>query len=124
MAWQGNYASAFSLAGVVLDGVVLGGVLTAFTQHAAQRSADRAEERRQSIATTELRRAEQVQAIKDFLACVQDAERAAYTHPEPWGADEDGWLTTAQTVMGNSGRRIAVSPCSMTRPWRPPRSRP
>ncbi len=94
MAWQGNYASAFSLAGVVL-----GGVLTAFTQHAAQRSADRAEERRQSIATTELRRAEQVQAIKDFLACVQDAERAAYTGPEPWGADEDGWMTTAQTVM-------------------------
>ncbi|MEU5239362.1 hypothetical protein ACH4UR_08640 [Streptomyces lydicus] len=68
-------------------------------QHAAQRSADRAEERRQSIATTELRRAEQVQAIKDFFARVQDAERAAYTRPEPWGADEDGWMTTAQTVM-------------------------
>ncbi|WP_042377323.1 hypothetical protein [Streptacidiphilus melanogenes] len=88
------WASTFSLAGVVL-----GGALTAFTQRAAQRSADRAEDRRQSQATTETRRAEQVEAIKEFLACAQEAERAAYSRPEPWGADEDGWMTRAQTVM-------------------------
>ncbi|MFF8866276.1 hypothetical protein ACF08B_29985 [Streptomyces sp. NPDC015139] len=88
------WVSAFSL-----GGVVLGGVLTAFTERAAQRSADRAEERRRLSATTELRRAEQVQPIKDFLSCAQDAERAAYTRPEPWSADEDGWMTRTQAVM-------------------------
>ncbi|WP_031075121.1 hypothetical protein [Streptomyces sp. NRRL WC-3742] len=88
------WGSAFSLAGVVL-----GGALTAFTQRAAQRSADRAEERRQSAATAETRRAEQVQAIQEFLACAQLAERVAYARPEPWGADEDGWMTRAQAVM-------------------------
>lgn len=39
------------------------------------------------------------QTACNFLACVHDAERAAYTRPEPCGADEDGWMTTAQTVM-------------------------
>ncbi|MFB6892426.1 hypothetical protein ACFCX4_24290 [Kitasatospora sp. NPDC056327] len=88
------WASAFSL-----GGVALGGGLTAFTQRAAQRSADRAAERRQSEATAETRRAEQVQAIKEFLVCAQDAERAAYSRPQPWGADEDGWMTRARAVM-------------------------
>lgn len=88
------WVSAFSL-----GGVVLGGVLAAFTQPAAQRSADRAEERRRLSATTELRRAEQVQPVKDFLARAQDAERAAYTRPELRGADEDGWMTRTQAVM-------------------------
>lgn len=88
------WASTFSLAGVAL-----GGALTAFTQRAAQRSADRAEERRQSAATAEMRRAEQVEAIKEFLVCAQDAERAAYSRPEPWGDDEEGWMTRTQTVM-------------------------
>ncbi|MEY9846498.1 hypothetical protein [Streptacidiphilus sp. MAP5-3] len=88
--------SAFSLAGVAL-----GGALTAFTQRAAQRAADRAEERRQSAATAETRRAEQVQAIKEYLVCAQDAERAAYTRPEPWGDDENGWTARTQAVMTN-----------------------
>ncbi|WP_329491951.1 hypothetical protein OG618_36710 [Kitasatospora sp. NBC_01246] len=88
------WVSTFSLAGVVR-----GGALTAFTQRAAQRSADRAEERRRSAATAETRRTEQVQAIQEFLACAQLAERAAYARPEPWGADEDGWMTGAQATM-------------------------
>ncbi|MFC7963058.1 hypothetical protein [Streptomyces cinereoruber] len=88
------WVSMFSLAGVVV-----GGALTAFTQRAAQRSADRAEERRQSAATAETRRAEQVQAIQEFLACAQLAERAAYSRPEAWGADEEGWMTGAKEVM-------------------------
>ncbi|MEU1039688.1 hypothetical protein ACFYP4_08795 [Streptomyces sp. NPDC005551] len=87
-------ASVFSL-----TGVVLGGALTAFTQRATQRSAERAEERRQAAATAEARRAEKLQAIKEFLACAQDAERAAYSRPEPWGDDEDGWMTQAQATM-------------------------
>ncbi|MFE6852495.1 hypothetical protein ACFVDH_17090 [Streptomyces sp. NPDC057674] len=88
------WVSTFSLAGVVL-----GGALTAFTQRAAQRSADRAEERRRLSATAETRRSEQVQAIQEFLACAQLAEQAAYSRPKAWGADEDGWMTRAKEVM-------------------------
>ena len=88
------WASAVSLAGVVV-----GGALTAFTQRGTQRAAERAEERRAAVATAETRRAEQLQAIKEFLACAQEAERAAYSRPDPWGDDEDGWMTGAQTTM-------------------------
>lgn len=88
------WTSIFSLAGVVL-----GGGLTAFTQRATQKSAERVERGRQAIATTEARRAEQVQAIKDFIACAQEAERAAYSRPRPWGDDEDGWMTRTRTTM-------------------------
>lgn len=87
------WASIFSLAGVAL-----GGALTALSQRATQRSAERLEERRQAAATSEARRAEQMQAIKDFIACAQDAERAAYSRPEAWGDDED-WNSTASGVM-------------------------
>jgi hypothetical protein len=87
------WAPIFSLAGVAL-----GGGLTALSQRAAQRSAERLEERRQAAATNEARRAEQMQAIKDFIACAQDAERAAYSRPEAWGDDED-WNSTASGVM-------------------------
>ncbi|MEV6394742.1 hypothetical protein AB0M39_08175 [Streptomyces sp. NPDC051907] len=87
------WAPIFSLAGVAL-----GGGLTALSQRAAQRSAERLEERRQAAATSEARRAEQMQAIKDFIACAQDAERAAYGRPEAWGDDED-WNSTASGVM-------------------------
>ncbi|MFK0045065.1 hypothetical protein ACIQU4_13295 [Streptomyces sp. NPDC090741] len=87
------WVSVFSLAGVAL-----GGGLTAFTQRASQRSAERTEERRQAAATAEGRRAEQLQAIKDFIACTQEAERAAYSRPEPWG-DDDGWSKPAGATM-------------------------
>lgn len=87
-------APAFSLAGVVL-----GGVLTAFTQRATQRSAERTEERRQAATTAEVRRAEQLLAIQRFLECAQEAERAAYRRPEPWGDDEDGWMTRTGDIM-------------------------
>ena len=82
-----------------LTGVVLGSMLTALTQRSTQRSVERAEERRQASATAETRRAEQLQAIKEFIACAQEAERAAYRRPEPWGDDEKGWMTQTQAVM-------------------------
>jgi hypothetical protein len=82
-----------------LSGVVLGSGLTAFAQRATQRSAERTEERKQAAATAEARRAEQLQAIKEFIACAQAAERAAYRRPEPWGDDEEGWMTQTQPTM-------------------------
>ncbi len=88
------WVSVFSL-----TGVVLGGGMTALTQRATQRSAERTEERRHSAATAEARRAEQLQAIKELIACAADAERAAYTRPEPWGDDECGWMSQAQATM-------------------------
>ncbi|MFD9223198.1 hypothetical protein ACFWDI_25060 [Streptomyces sp. NPDC060064] len=99
-----------------LTGVVLGGGLTAFAQRATQRSAERTEERRQSAATAEVRRAEQLQAIKEFIACAQDAERAAYRRPEPWGDDEEGWMTHTQAVMTSlwTAERTVVLLCDET----------
>jgi hypothetical protein len=88
------WVSVFSLAGVLL-----GGALSALTQRATQGAAERAEERRQAATIGEARRAEQLQAISQFLACAQDAERAAYSRPAPWGGDEDGWMTRTQTTM-------------------------
>ncbi len=84
---------------VSLAGVALGGGLTALAQRATQRSAERAEERRQTAATTESRRAEQIDVLKEFLSCAQAAERAAYGRPDPWGDDEDGWMTQTGPVM-------------------------
>ncbi|MER5950327.1 hypothetical protein ABT127_30215 [Streptomyces sp. NPDC001904] len=88
------WAPLFSLAGVVL-----GGGLTALSQRAVQRSAERLEERRQAVAGREARRAEQLQAIKDFLACVQESEAVAYRRPVAWGEDE-GWHGAASAAMG------------------------
>ncbi|QKV93907.1 hypothetical protein HUT19_20850 [Streptomyces sp. NA02950] len=87
------WASVLSLAGVAL-----GGGLTAFAQHATQRSAERAEERRQVVAAAESRRAEQLEALKEFIARAQTAERAAYSRPEEWGDDED-WTARAGEAM-------------------------
>ncbi|MFD4143641.1 MULTISPECIES: hypothetical protein [unclassified Streptomyces] len=81
-----------------LAGVALGGGLTALSQRATQRSAERSEERRQAVATAEARRAEQMQTIKEFIACAQDAERAAYSRPEAWG-DDEGWRDRASATM-------------------------
>ncbi|WP_406382471.1 hypothetical protein [Streptomyces sp. NBC_01618] len=81
-----------------LTGVALGGGLTAFSQRATQRSAERSEEQRRRAATDEARRAEQLQAIKEFIACAQEAERAAYSRPESWSGD-DGWSGPAAATM-------------------------
>lgn len=81
-----------------LVGVALGGGLTALTQRTTQRSADRAEQRRQAAVVTEARRAEQLQAIKEFIGCAQDAERAAYTRPESWGGEPE-WRRSAEAAM-------------------------
>ena len=69
-----------------LVGVLLGGGLTPLTQRATQRTTERLEWQRQRAATVEARRAEQIQAIKEFISCAQAAERAAYSRPEHWGA--------------------------------------
>ncbi|MER5257351.1 hypothetical protein [Streptomyces sp. NPDC002855] len=82
-----------------LAGVVLGGGLTAFAQRATQRSAERTEQRRQAVAEAESRRAEQLEVLKEFVAKAQEAERVAYSRPEPWGDDENGWMTGAGPVM-------------------------
>ncbi|WP_338704015.1 hypothetical protein V2W30_39655 (plasmid) [Streptomyces sp. Q6] len=82
-----------------LLGVVLGGVLTALSQRAVQRSTEMLEERRQVDAGRQARRAEQLQTIKDYLACVQEAEGVAYRRPHTWGEDE-AWHGTASSVMG------------------------
>ncbi|WP_227833956.1 hypothetical protein [Nocardia macrotermitis] len=96
--------------------MALGGGLTAFTQRATQRSAERIERRRQAVATAEARRAEQVQAIKDFIACAQKAERAAYRRPQPWGDDEDSWMTRTSPVMTELwiAERAVVLLCAAT----------
>ncbi|MFD0343454.1 hypothetical protein ACFVH0_33070 [Streptomyces sp. NPDC127117] len=81
-----------------LTGVALGGGLTALSQQFTQRSAERAEERRLKAATGEARRAEQLHAIKEFIACAQEAERAAYNRPDAWGGDDD-WNGSAGATM-------------------------
>ncbi|WP_328460074.1 hypothetical protein [Streptomyces sp. NBC_00448] len=82
-----------------LVGVALGGGLAAYVERAAQRSAERVEERRQASVTAESRRAEQLQVLKDFIMSAQAAESAAYSRPEPWGDDESGWMTRSKAVM-------------------------
>jgi hypothetical protein len=52
-----------------------------------------------SAAASEARRSELIQAIKDFVASAQQAERAAYDRPDPWDADGGRWLTDAKAVM-------------------------
>jgi len=92
-------ASELWAATIPLVGVVLGGGMAALTQRATQRAAGRAEERRQETATAEARRAEQVQALKEFIECAQAAESAAYSRPEEWGPGDGGWNDLAATVM-------------------------
>ncbi|MEE4492220.1 hypothetical protein [Streptomyces sp. BE230] len=82
-----------------LAGVLLGGGLTAFAQRATQRSAERTERHRLVAATAESRRAEQLAVLKEFVARAQQAEQVAYSRPEPWGDDEQGWMTGAKPVM-------------------------
>ncbi|MEU9090308.1 hypothetical protein [Streptomyces sp. NPDC048428] len=82
-----------------LVGVLLGGGLTAFAQRATQRAAERTERQRLAVATAESRRAEQLQVLKEFVAKAQEAERVAYRRPEPWGDDENGWMTSTGPVM-------------------------
>lgn len=47
----------------------------------------------------EARRAELLAALNEYLARAQQAERAAYRRPEPWGDDEEGWMSSAQQSM-------------------------
>jgi hypothetical protein len=81
-----------------LAGVLLGGTISYVVQHFTQRSADRAEARRQRIARSEARYAERVAIIDRFLVDAQDAERVAYDHHSR-GADNADWQRTADAAM-------------------------
>lgn len=81
-----------------LGGVVLGGGLSFLVQRTTQRSAERAEERRQRIALLEARRAERVELLERFVGVAAEAERSAFNRPTE-GEDAE-WNAGAQDVMG------------------------
>ncbi|NEY32645.1 hypothetical protein GTU99_10650 [Streptomyces sp. PRKS01-65] len=83
---------------ISLGGVVLGGVLSYLVQHRTQRSAERAEQRRQQIALSETRRAERLALLERFIEVSAEAERCAYTRPSAW-EDTDAWYLTTRDVM-------------------------
>jgi hypothetical protein len=75
-------------------GVVLGGGLSYLTQLTTQRQANRNEDKRQTKALAEARRAEQLDLLRQFIQIAQRAERLA--------EDRDGsseWVTAAKNVM-------------------------
>jgi hypothetical protein len=67
-------------------------------QCSTQRSADRAEARRQKVALAEARYAQRVGVIDRFLACAQDAERVAFDR-HVGGADGPDWQRMAAAAM-------------------------
>jgi hypothetical protein len=81
-----------------LGGVALGGGLSFVVQYATQRSAERAEERRQTVALSESRRAERLTQLQTFIEVAAEAERCAFTRPDGW-ADTDAWPVRTQDVM-------------------------
>lgn len=83
---------------ISLGGVVLGGLLSYAVQHRTQRSAERAEQRRQRIALAETRRAERFALLERFIEVAAAAERSAFSRPDGW-ADTDPWNLAAQDVM-------------------------
>ncbi|RKN45529.1 hypothetical protein [Micromonospora endolithica] len=81
-----------------LGGVVLGGGLSFWVQRATQRSAERAEERRQVLALTEGRRAERLAQVQSFVEVTAEAERCAFIRPATWSAGDE-WEVRTQEVM-------------------------
>jgi hypothetical protein len=83
-----------------LGGVLLGGGLSFLVQSSAQRSADRAAERRQGHELTEARRAERLGHLQQFVELAAAAERSAFTRPGAWAETEDDpWWFRTQDVM-------------------------
>lgn len=85
-------------------GVILGGVLTFLTQRTMQRAAERSEERRRGADLAEARRAEQIQALMEFIRFAHEAEGIAHARPVTWELG-DAWYQTARPAM--DGLRIA-----------------
>jgi hypothetical protein len=81
-----------------LGGVVLGGGLSFLVQDRTQRSAERAEERRQQMALSEARRAERLALLERFVEVGAEAERRAFSRPPQW-RDGDEWSVGTQAVM-------------------------
>lgn len=81
-----------------LGGVALGGGLSYLVQYTTQRSAERAEERRQTLEVSESRRAERLAQLERFVEVAAEAERSAFSRPPSWN-DEDKWLVKTQDVM-------------------------
>ncbi|MFL6122539.1 hypothetical protein [Actinophytocola sp.] len=84
---------------ISVAGVVLGGLLSFLVQHRTQRSAERAEQRRQLIALGETRRAEQLALLERFIEVAASAERSAFSRPtEDWDENHP-WHIRTQDVM-------------------------
>jgi hypothetical protein len=68
------------LSATSLIGVALGGALSFLVQHTTQRSAERAEQRRQAHEVTESRRAERLARLERFVevAAYLEANRLAF----------------------------------------------
>jgi len=81
-----------------LVGVLLGGTMSYVVQRSTQRSAERAEARRQNITLAEARYAERVAVIDRFLGCAQDAERVAYDRHQS-DANGEEWRRRADAGM-------------------------
>jgi hypothetical protein len=81
-------------------GVILGGGLTFITQRTTHRASERAEERRQQTALAETRRAEQIQALLEFIRFAHEAEGAAHARPESWELGDEWYRTARQAADG------------------------
>ncbi|WBC15692.1 hypothetical protein O7600_02320 [Micromonospora sp. WMMA1998] len=81
-----------------LGGVAIGGGLSYLVQHSTQRTAARAEQRRQELARTESRRAERLALVERFVGVAAEAERWAFTRPDRW-SDGEKWPTRTREVM-------------------------
>ncbi|MET7833406.1 hypothetical protein [Micromonospora sediminicola] len=81
-----------------LGGVAIGGGLSYLVQHSTQRTAARAEQRRQELARAESRRAERLALVERFVGVAAEAERCAFTRPDRW-SDGEEWPTRTQEVM-------------------------
>lgn len=88
---------------ISMVGVAVGGALTHATQRTTQRATDRAEEQRRAAALTEVRRAEQIRTVLEFVRCALEAEGVAHARPLQWEVGDD-WYVTARPAM--DGLRI------------------
>lgn len=77
---------------------MLGGGLSFLIQHRTQRSAERAEERRQRLTVEEARRAERLALLERFVDVGAQAERCAFTRSASW-TEGDPWHAETQAVM-------------------------
>ena len=85
-------------------GVIVGGGLSFLTQRTTLRASERAEERKRLASVAEARRAEQIQALTEFIRFAHEAEGVAHARPATWEVG-DAWYRTARPAM--DGLRVA-----------------